>query len=323
MSTCGNVAITGVSGSRARAAGRFRPVDVWDESPLPPPGDGAQPTSEVIPPIGDAESGSGSGTPPPAQPPAPPSPDPDPEPDPQPGTTDERALSRRVAGIPAWLLLVLAVVVWVGIAAALILPSDGRGSDNTTEADPAVTTTADAPSSTESPATTEPASDVAAVATPPESTAPQTTTPSVTTAPPTTTEPATTTTSTPATTTTTPATTTTTVAPTTTTTVPTTTESAVTISEPTTATGANGETLVVTPRRDACRYGPDCLVVSFAIEGFAAQPQGFVCEFSSGARYLFRFSADGVSTACSTRDVPDSIVVEVEGVRSEPITIGN
>ncbi len=95
----------------------------------------------------------------------------------------------------------------------------------------------------------------------------------------------------------------------------------ITISEPTTVIGDDGQSLTVTPRRGECRYGPDCFVVSFTIDGFARQPQEFVCEFSSGARYVFRFSSAGVDPACSTLDVPDSIVVEVDGLRSEPVTI--
>ncbi len=77
--------------------------------------------------------------------------------------------------------------------------------------------------------------------------------------------------------------------------------------------------MTVTPRRDNCRDGPDCLVVSFTIDGFSPRPSEFVCEFSSGARFTFRIAGDAVDPACWTRDVPDSIVIEVAGLRSDPI----
>ena len=86
-------------------------------------------------------------------------------------------------------------------------------------------------------------------------------------------------------------------------------------------TGPNGETLTVTPRVGPCRYGPECFVASFTIDGFETRPVEFVCEFSSGARYVFRVAEIGADPACSTLDVPDSIVVEVGGLRSEPLTI--
>ena len=62
--------------------------------------------------------------------------------------------------------------------------------------------------------------------------------------------------------------------------------------------------------------------MGFTIDGWAKQPPSWVCEFSSGARYVFRFSSGGADPACSSADVPDSIVVEIEGLRSDPITIG-
>jgi hypothetical protein len=93
------------------------------------------------------------------------------------------------------------------------------------------------------------------------------------------------------------------------------------ISEPSEVGGADGSMLRVVPRRGECRYGSDCFVASFTIDGFAIQPEEFICEFSSGRRYVFRFSSAGADPACSTLDVPDSIVVEVGELRSEPVTI--
>ena len=134
----------------------------------------------------------------------------------------------------------------------------------------------------------------------------------------------------------------TTVAPTTTaapstTAAPTTTVTATTAAPPTTAadpsttaptvlgastvTGSDGESLTVTPRREACRFGPDCLVVAFTIDGFDIQPERFVCEFASGNRFEFRFETTSVDPACSTTDNPGSIIVEVGELRSDPVTI--
>jgi len=49
---------------------------------------------------------------------------------------------------------------------------------------------------------------------------------------------------------------------------------------------------------------------------------GWVCEFSSGARYAFKFEKGGADPACSTVDVPDSIVIDIHGLRTDPITVG-
>lgn len=192
----------------------------------------------------------------------------------------------------------------------------------TAPATTAVTTTP----ATESPDTTAPttvAPTTAAATTTSTSVADTTTTttvPATTTAPPTTTTAPTTTT--PATTTPATTTTTTTVATTTSTTVaPAADPAEPVISEGNTVVGADGQSITVTPRRDSCSSGPVCLVVKFTIDGWPRQPTRWVCEFSSGARYTFKFSSGGVDPACSTVDVPDSVVIEIEGLRTEPITI--
>ncbi|NNE11695.1 MAG: hypothetical protein HKN41_05550 [Ilumatobacter sp.] len=213
-------------------------------------------------------------------------------------------------------------------------PADGGATGTTTarqvieRADASATSVASTPPSTTSDSAVDATTDAVATTEPPTSTAPPVTetTAAATTEPveATTTTTTTTTTTPPTTTTTTtpPTTTSTTAPPTTTTVAGTPEEPAVGISEPVTVTGSNGEQLTVTPRQGPCRYGPECFVASFRIDGFSYQPQEFVCEFSSGARYVFRFSSAGADPACSTLDVPDSIVVIVGALRSDPVTIG-
>jgi hypothetical protein len=289
-------------------------VDVWDKTPLPPPEDGQR--VDGADPTAAAEGGSGSGDGPPT------------DTGDEPSGDETPWWSKRIANVPAWLLLLLAIVVGVGIIAALVLPGDSDDGAQSADVDvtigvtPTTSDVAVVSVVTAEPVTSEPATPtVPATSEPPvattgtsTSTVPATTVPATTV--PATTVPATTVPATTVPATTVPATT-----------VPATTVPATTvpapagISGPTTATGANGETLTVTPRQGPCRYGPDCFVASFTIAGFATQPDEFVCEFSSGARYVFRFSSAGADPACSTLDVPDSIVVEVGGLRTEPVTI--
>jgi hypothetical protein len=60
--------------------------------------------------------------------------------------------------------------------------------------------------------------------------------------------------------------------------------------------------------------------VDFVIDGFAAQPTEFVCEFAGGNRFTFRFDSQGVDGACATSEAAGVIIVEVDGVRSNPVT---
>ena len=268
----------------------------------------------------------------------------------------ERWWSQRIAGLPAWLLLALGLAIWIAVIAALVLPggdepdlavdsadtpavaataappTTSAPSTNTPLTAPTTTTSTTTPATTAAtPAATEPPATTGTTAGTPPTTAPTATTATTTTSPPatttTTTTTATTTTTTTTTTTAPPATTTTTAPATTTTTTTTTTAAPVAvpaepvISEATTVVGADGQSITATPRRDSCSSGPDCLVVKFTIDGWATQPTRWVCEFSSGARYQFKFSSGGVDPACSTVDIPDSIVIEIEGLRTEPITI--
>lgn len=69
-----------------------------------------------------------------------------------------------------------------------------------------------------------------------------------------------------------------------------------------------------------CRFGDACLIVGFEITGFGSRPQEYVCEFGDGSRFTFSFDSGGVAEACSSGSPDASVVIEVDGVRSEPLT---
>jgi hypothetical protein len=75
-------------------------------------------------------------------------------------------------------------------------------------------------------------------------------------------------------------------------------------------------TVSAAARAGSCPYGPSCLIASFSISGFSPQPARYTCIFSDGSRYDFSFGGTSVNTACYTNARPDSIVIEVAGVRS-------
>ncbi len=77
---------------------------------------------------------------------------------------------------------------------------------------------------------------------------------------------------------------------------------------------------MIAGRKGACRFGSSCLIAGFSIWSFETNPTSFVCEFSSGKRFTISFTGSVVETACYTAAVPDSITIEVDGVRSETIT---
>ena len=176
----------------------------------------------------------------------------------------------------------------------LTIPTSGpapAGSAATTAA-PATTdapATPATPSSTEPAATTAPATTAPATASAPPTTAPPTT------APPTTIPPATTAA---------PVVEDTTVAPTTAT--------------PTTAP-ADGRIVEISSRVGSCSFGSNCLIAGFKLVGFR-NADTFVCIFGDGSRATFHMRATEVKTACSTSRSPDSITIEVDGVRSETVT---
>lgn len=95
-----------------------------------------------------------------------------------------------------------------------------------------------------------------------------------------------------------------------------------TSTEPATVTSATGavRSVVVEARVEPCRFGEDCLVVGFTLDGFTTSPQEYVCEFEDGSRFTFRFDSGGVDTACAGGAAGTSITVEVDGVRSATVT---
>ena len=94
-------------------------------------------------------------------------------------------------------------------------------------------------------------------------------------------------------------------------------------STPGTAPGtvpASGPRVTAEGRLGPCRFGDECLIVGFTIEGFAGSPQEYVCEFEDGSRFTFRFDSGGVDDACATGSAGAAITVEVDGVRSGTVT---
>jgi hypothetical protein len=216
--------------------------------------------------------------------------------------------ARALGGWTALLLLTL-----LGAAGALVVRS-AVASDATHDAGDSVTTTsavsssATTPDSTPAPDSTPPTSDGAASTSSvaPDTTATVTVTVTLATIPATTTPP------------TAPST-----APTT---EPTTTDAT---TDPTTTSGpapttsnapAGGRQVVAEARSEPCRFGDDCLVVGFRLEGFPNPPAEYVCEFDDGTRFTFRFDSQGVETACATGRAGAAITVEVDGVRSQAVT---
>lgn len=78
----------------------------------------------------------------------------------------------------------------------------------------------------------------------------------------------------------------------------------------------DGPVVTIIGRVGPCDFGSECLLAGFALHNFNSQPSEFVCEFSDGSRYSFRFTRQEVERACATGDPNDSITIEVDGVRS-------
>ena len=99
----------------------------------------------------------------------------------------------------------------------------------------------------------------------------------------------------------------------------TTTTSSTTTVAPTTTTVALGPTVNITGEMKPCRYGDNCLVASFTIEGFDRASGRFTCIYPNSSRD-FTFQDDGKADACLTADPGDTITIEVDGVRSATIS---
>ena len=72
-------------------------------------------------------------------------------------------------------------------------------------------------------------------------------------------------------------------------------------------------------RTGACRFGPNCLIASFRLDGFPREGN-YICEFRDGTRVTFRYVGDGAEDACAASGRNPSITIEVDGVRSATIT---
>ena len=90
-----------------------------------------------------------------------------------------------------------------------------------------------------------------------------------------------------------------------------------------TSAPTTGPQVLVEALQGPCRFADDCLIVSFTIEGFATRPQEYVCEFDDGSRFTFRFDSGGVDEACATGSPDATITVEIDGIRSETVTIAD
>ena len=91
-------------------------------------------------------------------------------------------------------------------------------------------------------------------------------------------------------------------------------------SAPSTSAPPTGPRVIAVGRVEDCRFGSDCLVVGFLIDGFDVAPTEYVCEFADGERISFGFVGGGAETACSARSASPSITIEVAGVRSNTVT---
>lgn len=86
---------------------------------------------------------------------------------------------------------------------------------------------------------------------------------------------------------------------------------------------AGGPTISVDGQIGPCRYGTQCLIAGFTIDGFAVQPREYTCEFEDGSRSTFRFDSDRVDDACATATTTAEITIEIAGVRSDILTRAN
>jgi hypothetical protein len=92
---------------------------------------------------------------------------------------------------------------------------------------------------------------------------------------------------------------------------------------PADATGANaGRSVQIAGSTRSCRFGDNCLIAGFTLVGFPGGVHEYVCEFADGSRHTFWFETQSVAYACATGRQPDSITIEVDGVRSETIHTG-
>lgn len=87
----------------------------------------------------------------------------------------------------------------------------------------------------------------------------------------------------------------------------------------TTSNPPTGPTVNITGEMKPCRFGDDCLVASFTIDGFDDPPETFTCIYPNSERE-FSFRDGGKEDACITADEGDTITIEVGGVASRTIS---
>jgi hypothetical protein len=86
---------------------------------------------------------------------------------------------------------------------------------------------------------------------------------------------------------------------------------------------ADGRVVVIEGSTGPCKFGNNCLIAGFRAVGFTSGEKEYVCEFADGSRYTYKFGAGTVDYACATGARPDSITIEVDGVRSATIRTGD
>jgi hypothetical protein len=85
---------------------------------------------------------------------------------------------------------------------------------------------------------------------------------------------------------------------------------------------SSGRSVEIVGSTGPCKFGDRCLIAGFTAVGFPSGEKEYVCEFADGSRYTFKFESRSVGYACATGQRPDSITIEVEGVRSDTIRTG-
>jgi hypothetical protein len=82
---------------------------------------------------------------------------------------------------------------------------------------------------------------------------------------------------------------------------------------------SDDRTIEVQGRVGDCRFGADCVIVSFSAAGFPDEGD-YVCEFADGSRVTFRYAGGGAIDACAASGESPSVTIEIDGVRSATIT---
>lgn len=107
------------------------------------------------------------------------------------------------------------------------------------------------------------------------------------------------------------------------TTLPTTTVPPTPTTRPTTTTTEVPEArIVISGEMRPCRFGDNCLVANFTIEGFDEHPGRFTCIYPNSQRD-FSFNDNDVDEACVTADQGDTITIDIDGLRSATISEEN